>query len=53
MQKPYILNYPKSNTSKLINDIADIFIKSNLSQIDIVQPGIKGFINRFVGLFTK
>lgn len=53
MQKPYILNYPKSNTSKLISDIADTFIKSNLAQIDAEQPGIKGFINRFVGLFTR
>lgn len=53
MQKPYILNYPKSNTSKLIKDIADIFIKNDLVQKNVGHDGIKGFINRFVGLFTK
>ncbi len=53
MQRPYILNYPKSNTSKMINDIAEVFIKNNLERTNIVQPGIKGFINRFVGLFTN
>ncbi|PYG89839.1 flagellar biosynthesis protein FlhG [Ruminiclostridium sufflavum DSM 19573] len=53
LQKPYILNYPKSNTSKLIKDIADIFIKNNLEQTSVEQLGIKGFINRFVGLFTN
>jgi flagellar biosynthesis protein FlhG len=53
MQKPYILNYPKSNTSKLISDIAEVFIKNNSEHTNVVQPGIKGFINRFVGLFTN
>ncbi len=53
MQKPYILNYPKSNTSKMISDIAEVFIKNKSEHTNIVQPGIKGFINRFVGLFTN
>jgi flagellar biosynthesis protein FlhG len=53
MQKPYILNYPKSSTSKMINEIAEVFINNKLENTNLVQPGIKGFINRFVGLFTN
>lgn len=52
MQRPYLLNYPKSATSKLINEIADLLIQKETNQ-SIVQTGIKGFINRFVGLFTN
>lgn len=52
MQRPYLLNYPKSAASKLINEIADLLIQKETNQ-SIVQPGIKGFINRFVGLFTN
>lgn len=53
MQKPYLLNYPKNSTSKLISDIADIIIKKDSKQDNTAQSGIKGFINRFVGLFTN
>ena len=53
MQKPYILNYPKNSTSKLISDIADSIINRNLDNYQTQQSGIKGFINRFVGLFTN
>jgi len=53
MQRPYLLNYPKSSSSKLINDIADSLIKKNFNQFNVSQAGIKGFINRFVGLFTN
>lgn len=53
LQRPYILNYPKSSSSKLLNDIADSLIKKDLNQYNVAQAGIKGFINRFVGLFTN
>jgi len=53
MQTPYLLSYPKNLPSKLFNDIADSLIKKDLNQYNVTQPGIKGFINRFVGLFTN
>ncbi len=53
LQKPYLLNYPKNFTSKLINELADSVSKEDFEQTNVVKPGIKGFINRFVGLFTN
>jgi len=55
MQRPYLLSYPKNFTSKLFYDIADLLTKKDLdqNQNNVIQPGIKGFINRFVGLFTN
>ncbi|HEY5583613.1 MAG TPA: P-loop NTPase [Ruminiclostridium sp.] len=53
MQRPYLLNNPKNSTSKLIYDIADSLIKKDLNQYNVAKAGIKGFINRFVGLFTN
>lgn len=53
LQRPYLLSYPKNSTCKLINDVADALIKKELSVNSPAQAGIKGFINRFVGLFTK
>ncbi len=53
MQKPYLLCYPKNSTSKLINDVADTLIRREMNINTLTQAGIKGFINRFVGLFTK
>lgn len=53
MQKPYMLNYPKSSTSKLINDIADLILKKESDVNRMSKAGIKGFINRFVGLFSN
>ncbi len=53
LQRPYLINYPKNTTSKLINDIADSLIKKDLNKYNLSQTGIKGFINRFVGLFTN
>lgn len=53
LQKPYLISYPKNFTSKLINDIADSIAKKDLNQYNVTQPGIKGFLNRFVGLFTN
>ncbi len=53
LQRPYLLCYPKNGTSKLINDVADMLLKKEITQNSITQPGIKGFINRFVGLFTN
>jgi flagellar biosynthesis protein FlhG len=53
LQRPYLLSYPKNFASKLFNDIADSLIKKDLNQYNVTQPGIKGFINRFVGLFTN
>lgn len=53
MQRPYLLNNPKSSTCKLMNDVADSIIRKDLNQYNVAQSGIKGFINRFVGLFTN
>lgn len=53
MQKPYLLCYPKNSTSKLINDVADALIRREVNINTLTQAGIKGFINRFVGLFTN
>jgi flagellar biosynthesis protein FlhG len=54
MQKPYLLNYPKSPTCKLIYDIADSIINNaDEKHKNSSHSGIKGFINRFVGLFTN
>lgn len=53
LQKPYLLNYPKNSTSRLINEIADSLIMIDLNNYNVTQSGIKGFINRFVGLFTN
>lgn len=53
MQRPYLLNYPKNLTSKLFINIADSLAERDQGQNNISQHGIKGFINRFVGLFTN
>ncbi len=53
LQKPYLLCYPKNSTSKMINDVADLLIKKEVNANSQSQAGIKGFINRFVGLFTN
>jgi flagellar biosynthesis protein FlhG len=53
MQKPYLLNYPKNLTSKLLINIADSLAESDNCQNNTAHHGIKGFINRFVGLFTN
>jgi len=53
MQRPYLLNYPKNMTSKLLINIADSLAQRDSGQNNIAQHGIKGFINRFVGLFTN
>lgn len=52
MQRPYLLSYPKNTTSRLIGEIADLLVEKESLQ-SIAQTGIKGFINRFVGLFTN
>lgn len=53
MQRPYLLNDPKNSTSKLISEIADLIIKKDFTQNNNPPSGIKGFINRFVGLFSN
>lgn len=53
LQKPYLLNYPKNYTSKLFFDLADALVKKDIIQQKNTQSGIKGFLNRFVGLFTN
>jgi len=53
LQKPYLLCYPKNSTSKLINDVVDSLLKSETNVNGLTQAGIKGFINKFVGLFTN
>lgn len=53
MQRPYLLNYPKNLTSKLLINIADSLAESDNCQNNTAHHGIKGFINRFVGLFTN
>ncbi len=52
-QKPYMLSYPKNAASKMISDIADTLIEKEIGTNSLTQAGIKGFINRFVGLFTN
>jgi len=52
-QKPYLLCYPNNATSKLINEVADTLIEKDVNINPLKQSGIKGFINRFVGLFTN
>ncbi|AEY66561.1 MinD/ParA family protein [Clostridium sp. BNL1100] len=52
LQKPYLLSYPKNYTSKLFIELADTLIKNDINQQKNTQSGIKGFLNRFVGLFT-
>ncbi len=53
LQKPYLLCYPKNSTSKMINDVADLLLKKEANINSQTQAGIKGFINRFVGLFSN
>lgn len=53
LQRPYLLCYPKNSTSKLIYDLADSIIRKENVVNSTAQTGIKGFINRFVGLFTN
>lgn len=53
MQKPYLISFPKNFTSKLIHELANTFVEKELSQQQTSKTGIKGFINRFVGLFTS
>lgn len=52
-QKPYLLAYPKNSTSKLISEIAETLVQRDSNIKNNMQSGIKGFINRFVGLFTN
>ncbi len=52
LQKPYLLSYPKNYTSRLFFELADTLIKNDINQQNNTQSGIKGFLNRFVGLFT-
>ncbi len=53
LQKPYLLCYPKNSTSKMINDVVDSLLKKETNVNGLAQAGIKGFINKFVGLFTN
>lgn len=53
LQTPYLLSFPKTHTSKLMSEITDTIVKNNQNQQGTAQTGIKGFINRFVGLFTN
>lgn len=52
-QKPYLLCYPNNSISRLINEITDTLIEKEMNLNMVKQAGIKGFINRFVGLFTN
>lgn len=52
LQKPYLMSFPKNSTSKLIAEVADQLI-SKPDYNGNHQSGIKGFINRFVGLFSN
>jgi flagellar biosynthesis protein FlhG len=53
LQKPYLLNYPKNFTSRQFYDMADTLVAKGTNQQKNTQSGIKGFLNRFVGLFTN
>ena len=52
LQKPYLMSFPKNSTAKLIAEVADQLI-SKQDYNGNQQSGIKGFINRFVGLFSN
>ncbi|MDF2986653.1 MAG: ATPase involved in chromosome partitioning [Eubacterium sp.] len=53
LQRPYLLSFPKNYASRMISDIADALTKKEVSTNNPTQAGIKGFINRFVGLFSN
>jgi flagellar biosynthesis protein FlhG len=53
LQRPYLLSFPKNYCSKMIYDIADNIIRKETSFTSPAQAGIKGFLNRFVGLFSS
>lgn len=51
-QKPYLISYPKHGTSRALVELTEGLMKKDNQNSSEAPAGIKGFINRFVGLFS-
>lgn len=53
LQQPFSLSFPKGQATKLVKEISQKLIESGEQEQDIRSKGVKGFINRLVGLMKN